>query len=240
MHGAGSSPRLGRIVDVLGTEKRSIGDGRIGRAHVSARARVAVSFAAGFIALGISIFLTSWQVAVLSGWNAAAVVFIGWVWLSIGRLDGAETARVATIEDDSRAASDLVLIAASLTSLVGVALALLKANGETGAVRGLTTAVASLSLVLAWGAVHTVFTLRYASHYYLHGGGIDFKDDRPPDYGDFAYLAFTVGMTYQVSDTDVSSKSIRMTILRHAFLSFVFGTGVVAMTINIVAGLFLR
>jgi uncharacterized membrane protein len=223
----------------LGTDKPSLGDGRIQRAHVSARTRVAVAFTAGIIVFGFSILLTSWQVAVLSGWNAAAVVFIAWVWLDVGRLDGAKTARIATIEDDSRAASDLVLIAASLTSLLGVAAALLKANGETGGIRALTTAVASLSLVLAWGAVHTVFTLRYASLYYLQGGGIDFKSDRPPDYGDFAYLAFTVGMTYQVSDTDVSSKSIRMTILRHAFLSFVFGTGVLAMTINIVAGLFL-
>ena len=59
-----------------------------------------------------------------------------------------------------------------------------------------------------------------------------------PTYGDFAYLAFTIGMTYQVSDTSLTSKQIRMTALRHAFLSFVFVTSVVAMTINVVAGLF--
>lgn len=230
---------MGVWCGLLGAQTGNHSEGSIERAHVPARTRVAVAFAAGIVAFGISMLMTSWQVATLTGWNVTAVVFIAWIWLSIGRLDGAETAKVATIEDDSRAAADLVLIAASLASLFGVALALLKANGETGAAKGLITTVASLSLILAWGAVHTVFTLRYASLYYHEGGGIDFKEDRPPDYGDFAYLAFTVGMTYQVADTDVSARSIRMTVLRHAFLSFVFGTGVVAMTINVVAGLFL-
>jgi uncharacterized membrane protein len=79
--------------------------------------------------------------------------------------------------------------------------------------------------------------LRYASLYHHNGGGIAFPQDEPPDYGDFAYLALTIGMTYQVSDTALKDKTIRMTALRHALLSFVFGTGVLAMTINVVAGL---
>jgi uncharacterized membrane protein len=86
--------------------------------------------------------------------------------------------------------------------------------------------------------VHTLFCLRYA-HLYYDGtlGGIDFHDDEPPTYHDFAYLAFTVGMTYQVSDTEVNDRAIRSTILRHALLSFLFGTTIIALTINIVAGL---
>ena len=95
-----------------------------------------------------------------------------------------------------------------------------------------------MSVVLSWATVNTVFTLRYASLYYLEGGGINFNDDRQPDYGDFAYVALTIGMTYQVSDTALAARSIRMTALRHALLSFVFVTSVVAMTINVVAGLF--
>jgi uncharacterized membrane protein len=207
------------------------------RSHVSARARVLWSFAAGALAFAIAILLTPWQVATLIGWNVTAVAFVAGVWLSVWRLDGAATAKLATAEDKSRTAADLILVAASGAALVGVALALLEAAGQEGAAKAVSTAVASLSVVLSWAAVHTVFTLRYADLYYLHGGGIDFHHDRSPDYGDFAYLAFTVGMTYQVSDTTLTSKSIRRMALRHAFLSYVFGTAVVAMMINVVAGL---
>jgi uncharacterized membrane protein len=211
--------------------------GSIGGSHSSARTRVLVAFAAGALAFGISIPLMPWQVATLAGWNVTAVVYIAWVWLSVARLDGAATAKLAATEDDSRRAADLVLMAASGASLVGVALTLLEASGKQDAAKGLIIAVASLSVVLSWGAVHTVFTLRYASLYYVHGGGIDFNEDHEPDYGDFAYVAFTIGMTYQVSDTALTAKLIRMTALRHAFLSYVFGVAVVAMVINIVSGL---
>jgi uncharacterized membrane protein len=95
-------------------------------------------------------------------------------------------------------------------------------------------------VILSWATVHTVFTLRYARLYYAAGGGIDFNGDRAPTYTDFAYLAFTIGMTYQVSDTSIASKAIRRTALRHAYMSYLFGTVVVAMTINVVAGLFNR
>jgi uncharacterized membrane protein len=85
--------------------------------------------------------------------------------------------------------------------------------------------------------VHTVFALRYGRLYYSTDGGINFHDRSEPTYQDFAYLAFTVGMTYQVSDTEIPARVIRATVLRHALLSFLFGTTIIAMTINIVAGL---
>ncbi len=143
----------------------------------------------------------------------------------------------ATREDDSRSAAELVLIAASVASLLGVGMALLTASSESGATRAMTTGVIVLSVALSWLAVHTVFLLRYAHLYYRDGGGIDFHDDRSPDYGDFAYVAFTLGMTYQVSDSDLTSKPIRSAALRHALLSYVFGIAVIAVTINVVAGL---
>ncbi|MBV8982235.1 MAG: DUF1345 domain-containing protein, partial [Acidimicrobiia bacterium] len=90
---------------------------------------------------------------------------------------------------------------------------------------------------VSWAVVHTVFTLRYASLYYANGGGIDFNEDDKPNYRDFAYLALTIGMTYQVSDTDLQTKPIRHTAIRHALLSYVFGAVVVAMVINVVASL---
>jgi uncharacterized membrane protein len=86
--------------------------------------------------------------------------------------------------------------------------------------------------------VHTVFTLRYARLYYLNGsGGIDFNQDDEPAYAEFAYLAFTIGMTYQVSDTDLKTRAIRSTALRQALLSFVLGAVILATTINLIAGL---
>jgi len=82
-----------------------------------------------------------------------------------------------------------------------------------------------------------VYTLRYADLYYQHEGGLDFNQTEEPDYRDFAYLAFTIGMTYQVSDTNLRLKAVRRTALRHALLSYLFGAVIIAMTINIVASL---
>ncbi len=118
-----------------------------------------------------------------------------------------------------------------------MAFALLKAAAEIGPPHAIITGVAVVSVVLSWAAVHTVFTLRYARLYYSGGGGIDFHVDERPDFGDFAYVALTIGMTFQVSDTDLTGKRIRMTALRHALLSYLFGVVIVAMTINVVAGL---
>ena len=98
--------------------------------------------------------------------------------------------------------------------------------------------LALASVVLSWGMVHTIFTLRYA-HLYYDGtsGGVDFNDSGPPTYADFAYLAFTFGMTFQVSDTALTSQPIRRTALRHGLLSYLFGTGILATSINLVVSL---
>jgi uncharacterized membrane protein len=83
-----------------------------------------------------------------------------------------------------------------------------------------------------------VFTLRYAHEYYTEPvGGIDFKTDEPPDYQDFAYVAFTIGMTFQVSDTDVQGRKIRRTVLKHSLLSYLFGAVILAVLINVIAGI---
>jgi uncharacterized membrane protein len=209
------------------------------RAEVSARKRVAVAIAAGVVAAGVAIALTPWQVAALTGWDVTAAVFLAWVWSNIWGLDGDQTARVATRVDDSRSAADLILIAACVASLTGVGFALLKASDSSGVARGLIAGIAVLSVVLSWAAVHTIFTLRYARLFHVEGGGIDFTEgDRVPDYRDFAYVSFTIGMTFQVSDTDLTSFSMRRTALRHALLAYLFGIVIVAITINMVAGLF--
>lgn len=180
----------------------------------------------------------SWPVAVSFGWDAAAFVFLIWVWATIGAMDAQATERHAQAEDASRAAADAILLSASVSSLVAIAFDLVEAGHRTGWGKGLLIGLAVLSVALAWSAVHTVYTLRYGSLYYTSPvGDIDYHDNERPDYHDLAYVALTIGMTYQVSDTDIVSKPMRRTALRHALLSFVFGVVIVAITINIVASL---
>ena len=201
--------------------------------------RVLVALTAGLGALGLALLLTPWQVAITIAWIVSASVFLVWIWINIRGSDGRRTADLATVEDPSRIVADLLLVAASGASLVAVALALVEASTERGAPKVLVTGVAGVCLVVSWTTVNTVFTLRYASLYYGDvPGGIAFDGEPSPTYADFAYLAFTIGMTFQVSDTPLSARTIRKTALRHALLSFVFVTSVIAMTINIVAQLF--
>jgi uncharacterized membrane protein len=203
----------------------------------SAGRRVLSCATLGFVAFGIAMALAPWQVAVLLGWDTTGMAFVGWVFLSIRGKDGAATACLATREDNSRAIADAVLISAGLATLIGVGATLLKAATEKGGAHVAMTSLAGLTVVVSWACVHTVFTLRYARLYYSGNGGMDFHEDRRPDFGDFAYVALTLGMTYQVSDTDLTSKPIRVTALRHAILSYLFGTVIIAVTINVVAGL---
>jgi uncharacterized membrane protein len=231
---------LGVLFFPVASTAGSDDQGGVKGSHISAGTRVLLAFAAGVLAFGIASLLMPWQVATLIGWSVSAAVFVASVWLSVGRMDGAATAEFAMIEDDSRAGAELVLIIASAASLLGVALTLLMASAESGAARAFITGIATVSVILSWGAVHTVFMLRYARLYFANGGGIDFNDEQTPTYLEFAYIAFTIGMTYQVSDTAVSVKDIRSTAFRHALLSYVFGTGVVAMLINVVASLLHR
>jgi len=213
------------------------GSGQTLNRRVSALVRVIVCASLG-VGVAIAIALVApWEVSSLLAWDAGATILCAWVWLTIRGADATTTQMIATREDDSRTAADLVLIASSIASLLGVGFALLQASGESGMPRALTVAMAVVTVVVSWLAVQTVFTLRYAHLYYLEGGGIDFHDGRAPDYGDFAYVAFTLGMTYQVSDTDLTSKRIRASALRHALVSYVFGIAVIALTINVVAGL---
>lgn len=214
--------------------------GGIQTAHGAAGRRVLVSFAAGLAAFALAWLATPWEAAALIGWNVAATFFIVWIWLIVRGMDGQATARHAVTEDLSRGTADLVLIFASVISLVGVGLSLLQASDTGGLEKAMIVGLASVSVILSWATVHTVFTLKYARLYYGGGGGIDFNGDRAPGYMDFAYLAFTIGMTYQVSDTPIGSRDIRRNALHHAYMSYLFGTVVVAMTINVVAGLFRR
>jgi uncharacterized membrane protein len=200
--------------------------------------RLLIAVAIGGLAGGVTAVFVPWQAAILSGWVAAALAWVAPVWVGVARMDADQTKRRARAEDPHGPVADTLLLSASVASLVAVVLGLLRASGATGADRIVLLCTGVAAIVAAWAVVHTVFTLRYAAIYYRSAeAAVDFNDKEPPDYGDFAYLAFTIGMTYQVSDTSLQSKAARRTALRHALLSYLLGTVVIAATINIAAGL---
>jgi uncharacterized membrane protein len=201
--------------------------------------RTAAAGAAGLAALaGGWAAGASWSVAVVLAWDIAAAVFLVQVWFRVAGLDGAAVQRAAASEDDSRAAAEAVLLLASVASLFAVGLLLVEA-GRGGAGRQVAlTALAVGSVLLAWAVVHTIFALRYARLFYAPPvGGLAFHEDDPPDYSDFAYVAFTIGMTFQVSDTDISKRPIRRAAIHHALLSYAFGTVILGIIINSIAAL---
>jgi len=200
--------------------------------------RLIVGSTAGAIAAALALSAgVSWSVAALTAWDVAAAVYVTWVWLTVSGADATSTAGHARAEDASRAAAESVLVGAGDASLVAVGFTLAQAGHAHAPARGLLTALAIGSVALAWISVHTVYLLRYARLYYTPpDGGIDFHGEAP-DYRDFAYLALTIGMTFQVSDTDLLGKRARRTALHHALLSYVFGTVIVAITVSSVAGL---
>jgi uncharacterized membrane protein len=201
--------------------------------------RVSASAIAGIAAAVAALFVgAAASVAFLAGWDVAALVFLASVWLTVAGKDAAATAASAHAEDASPTELEAVFIGAGTAALLAVAFTLVEAGRETGAARALLIALAVGSVVLAWASVHTVYALRYARLYYSDPvGGIDFNDEAPPRYLDFAYVALTVGMTSQVSDTALTARRLRRAAIHHALLSYLFGTVVVALTINIVAGL---
>jgi uncharacterized membrane protein len=204
----------------------------------TSRTRLLVMAAAGLLTGIGSGLLLGWEYAATVGWAVACVVYLAWVWASIARLDDSATKANAQREDPTSGLSELLTLVASVASLGAVVILILAAKNAHGVVAVLVPVLALLSVALSWGLVHTLFTLRYARLYFTGtAGGIDFNQKEVPRYVDFAYLAFTLGMTYQVSDTDLQNFAIRSLALRHALLSYLFGAVILASTINLLAGL---
>ncbi len=203
------------------------------------RRRLLIAAPLGTAGGAAAAFFFPWQLTVLAGWDVAAAFIVGSVWSFVPVLDAESTREVAKREDDSRKIADVIVVVASLISLVGVVVGLAHAQQRSGTVSSVLTGVAVFTVVLSWVTVHTLFVLRYAHLYYTEPvGGVVFPNsDEPPDYLDFAYVAFTVGMTFQVSDTAVPKRAIRRAVIRHALLSYVFGTVIVGVAINVVGNL---
>jgi uncharacterized membrane protein len=182
-----------------------------------------------------------WVLAIVGGWDVAALTLLCVVWPIILRANAADVVAIATREDETRATATGLLVGASTASLMGVGFALSLAGQEPGTTRVGLIGFAIFTVIVSWTVINTVFTLRYAHlHFRSRFDGIDFGAPSAhdlPSYRDFAYVAFTIGMTYQVSDTTLRDPLIRRTVLPHALLAYLFGVVIVAGAINLVAGL---
>jgi len=193
------------------------------------------------VVLGVAVALAvgntvGWRFA-LAGWVVTAGVYVVWTLLILSGMDADQTRAYATREDPTRVVADVVVVSASVASLGGVGY-VVAAGSHTDAGALEAAIVGILTVAASWFAVHTLFTAHYARLYYSdEPGGINFHDPEPPRFRDFAYVAFTVGMTFQVSDTEIGLTSIRATVLRHALLSYLLGAVVLAVTVNLIAGL---
>ena len=203
-----------------------------------ASTRLIVVTVAGVAAAAVTSLVGGWDYAPSVGWDVAALLFLVSTGVVIIKMDAEQTASHATREDPSKNATRWILLGASVASLVGVGYLLVQASTDKGAEKWLTAGLGVFSVALSWLVVHTLFPLKYALQYCTdEAGSIDFNQKDPPRYTDFAYLAFTIGMTFQVSDTDLTTHSIRATALRHALVSFLFGALILAASVNLVASL---
>ena len=207
------------------------------RSRILSPRRAAACLAAGLVASLGPARLGELGLSLLTGWVAAASLVLAWVWSISWRQDADGTQRLAVGESKSRS-TDLPVLIASAISVAGVILALTESSDDDNGIR---VALAVLSLVaslLAWALVNTVFAFKYARRYYVDtAGGLNYKQQQAPTYSDFAYLAFTIGMSYAASDTEPANSAVRKIALGHALLSYGFGTITIAVAINLVTTL---
>jgi uncharacterized membrane protein len=201
--------------------------------------RALISLSAGLVTGGIVGLVATPRLLPLVSWTVTVAVLLAWVWRKSWPQDPRGTKRLAEHEGTSRS-TDVWLLAAAVASLAVVVVALVQSSGQRNATAVASVLLSVLSVALSWALVNTVYAFKYARLYYVDEPdqkGIDFKQEDPPTYSDFAYLAFTVGMSFAVSETEPTSTRIRKVALGHALFSYLFGTGVLAVAINLVTNL---
>ncbi|MFE0772436.1 DUF1345 domain-containing protein [Streptomyces sp. NPDC058861] len=173
---------------------------------------------------------------VLAGIAVAETAFVVAGWTVLWPMDAATTHHNVRREEFRPVVEELAVVTTSLAGLVGIVVLLLVGRTDLSHA---AAATALCGVFMAWAALHLMYATRYAYHYYVlePDGGIDFNTEAPPRYSDFLYFSFNLGMTYQVSDTNVSTAGLRAIVLRHCLLSYVFGAGILATTINLVTGI---
>lgn len=196
--------------------------------------RLLGALAAGSAAGG-AVAVADPEVGVLTGIVVTCTAYVAVGWLVLWPMDADATRVNATHEDLRPVATELVVGGAALSGLGGIVMLMLAGGDHAG--RG-PAALALAGVFMAWASLHLMYATRYAHlHYGGTPGGIDFNSDDPPAFREFLYFSYNLGMTYQVSDTAVSSSPIRAVVLRHCLFSYVFGAAILATTINLVVGI---
>lgn len=202
-----------------------------------------------YIALAISAIAffifqkESLPAAFLTVWIAFALTIIVLDWVIIFGAHPREIRKIASLEDSSRTAIFIFVLAASVISLAAIYLLLKSAKGHGDKEVSSMVFLSMGAVITSWVLVHTIFALRYAHLFYdtdehsATKSGLEFPKEPSPDYIDFVYFSFVVGMTFQVSDVEISSRRIRRLALVHGLISFAFNTAIVALSINIISGL---
>jgi uncharacterized membrane protein len=180
---------------------------------------------------------------VMIGWDTFSLCMIIMSWITFYITNSKQIRAQASIQDPSRAIIFMIVLIATIASFLAVLLLLVsKKDGNNGAEYRIPIAITGM--LFSWFLIHTTFALRYAHIYYgdhetkpnTHAAGLEFPDDDKPEYLDFAYFSFVLGMTFQVSDVQITSKRLRKLAMFHGLLSFGFNTVMIALTINLVAG----
>ena len=217
---------------------------RLGRLS---RLLIAVVLAA-FIYVLVKFSGGSTGIPFLSSWLTFASVLLFFTWTTFLVQHPKQTGLIAQQLDASVWIIFLVVLAAAFISLLAILLLLrsLPTVSKTGL--SIHIVLSIISVALSWILIHSLFTMRYAHLYYdltdkrkglsdTHAGGLDFPAEKQPDFLDFAYFSFVVGMTFQTADISITSQRIRRLALLHGFLSFIYNTAIIALSINIVSGL---
>jgi uncharacterized membrane protein len=188
----------------------------------------------------------SGEVQLVTVWNSFALTAIVLAWVRIATSDALTAVRTAKLQDTGRATIFIFVTLGTVASLMAVATLLAKAKAFHGRVLTEHVLLAIGTVVCSWTLLHTIFTLHYAHVYYgrsdpalddAGGTGLQFPNEQRPDFLDFAYFSFVIGMTFQVSDVQITSQAIRRLALVHGLLSFLFNTAILALAINLASGL---
>ncbi len=170
----------------------------------------------------------------LIGWDAGVVLYLVLVAIMVLHSDHEQVRRYAPLQDEGR--FTILIVIAGLASL-GAIFLWLRTAAEDESIQLSILALLFLTTLLSWVFVHMMFALHYAHEYYAEhrgqGGGLHFLGDRPPNYWDFIYFAFTIGTSFAVSDVSVTSRSIRQTVTAHMIVGFIFNVTMIALTVSI-------
>ncbi|MCV3295978.1 MAG: DUF1345 domain-containing protein [Oenococcus sp.] len=204
---------------------------------VRKRNRFLFSAVLGLVLFGVSLFFFNWQIALLAGWDTASLSLIVLIWWAFLPSSGQHTRQIALGVGVRYPVLDVLILLASLISLVIGVLLFTSSKGNP-----IKIIFCLFSIFCSWNLIHVLYAVHYSEMYYRRNahfsdGGIDFNSKEAPDIWDFAYLSYTIGMTYQVSDTTFLTTDFRKLALSHALISFLFSTVLIATMINFIASL---